>query len=314
MSYFIGFMVLLGAMTFLEKPFLCWFLARRFGLTRKGPALVGPLLRVGLREQVSTSTGEDGRTTTSHTTYIDYRVELKEAPPALKLQAEGAHSGVLAAQGKRELPTGDVDFDDLLWVECDEAGPALAYLTQARRQELVRAFWRLPAAQVVGKRFAGSVRYTGQDFWWITRTCATLAREIDVPKESRRLKGAGWVNRHQRLMVATWLLLLGAIPLGTAIGLELWFDRPDEGWRWWGFGVASPFVLVALAYVLSLPFATVLMRMLIRLLQVACVASMGLAAWTQQLWAILPVVVALVWAFSLQSWYHHVGRIRTGRS
>ncbi len=313
MSYVLGIALLCGASGLLLKPFLYWYLARRFGLTRAGPALVGPGVRVGLREEVSTSTDSEGRTSTSRTTYIDYRVDLKEAPPALKLQPESSHTGVLAAKGQRELSTGDVDFDDLLWVQCDEAGPAVSYLTQGRRQELVRAFWRLPSSEVGGRRFSGSQQYSSYGFWWITRTCAALAREIDVPKESRRLKGAGWVNRHQRLTVASWLLVLAVVPLGAGFGLEVWFDRPDSGYRWWGLAGASPFLAVALAYVLSLPGTTVLMRMLIRLMQLACVAGMVAAAWTQQLWAILPVIAALVWAFSLQRWYHHVGRIRTGR-
>lgn len=316
MGLLVWVLVVFGLFTvWCPKPLLLWYVARRLGLEHKGRALVKGGMRLGLRDEVTRSTDEDGRETTRTTTYIDYRVELEHAPGGLRLQPESSETGALAARGQRELVTEDVDFDDLLWVQGDEAGPALAYLTQSRRQELVRAFWRLPDARVQGRRFAGSQRYSSYSVWRIARICLRLSQEIDVPKDTRRLKGAGWVNRHQRFTVAAWLFVLASLTVGGGVGVDTLLPNLENRYTWGAAVAACPMLLVGMAYILSLPGTTGAMRVLIRTMQAGClVAAVGVSVYTQSWWALLALVAALAFTASLQSWYHHVGRVRTGGS
>ena len=271
--------------------------AARFGLQARGRTLSGRGLEVAL------ATEGMGR---SQSDVLTYTLTLPGCPPHLKLQVEGAGSGAKFAAGEQELETGDVDFDDLVWVESQSSEEALAYLTEAHRTAFTEAFWYLPEARLENGRFAGRQPWRGEgSLGEVLARCVQLCNDLEAPRTKRQPRG--WVNSWQRRYHAAWALVLAmafTVPAGTL--KYLGESTPSLAVLTGGL----LFLVSAVSLTAGAPGAAARLRHLVRLLQIGSVVGAAVLAPQLGDGGLIFAALVGVWCYALERWRHALFRVR----
>lgn len=272
--------------------------AAHFGLQHSGRTLTGRGIEATL---VTEGAGR------SQNDVLTYTVVLEGCPAHLALQTEGARTGAKMAAGERELETGDVDFDDLLWVESGNSEEALTYLTDARRTAFTEAFWALPEARVEGGRFVGRQPWRGEStLREVLTRCLQLCTDLEAPRVKRLPRG--WVNDYQRRYHASFALVF-AVALALP-GFVHYQSASDAA----GLGILTGgllFVVCATSLLSGAPGAAARLRGVVRLLQVAGVGAAAIMARDLPVsYNVALAVVVGVSCYGLERWRHALLRVR----
>jgi len=285
-----------------NQPRVLARVASRYGLEHMGRVLTGRGLQVAV---VSEGAGR------SRNEVLTWSVALEGCPPGLTLEAEGASTGARVAAGERELETGHVDFDDMVWVQATSPELALEYLTDLRCDAFTEAFWVLPEARVAVSQFAGRRPYSGEgSLREVLEGSLQLLTDLQVARPQRRFRG--WVNYVQRRYHAYWALALAVV---FAVPAGFWRYRGEVGPAVAALGAGLLFLICALGLVARAPGASTRLRIVVRMLQVAsicgaAVLSRDLISPTFALPALVFAAVVGAWCYVLERWRHALLRVR----
>lgn len=289
-------------------------LAKEHGLDHQGRSLRAPDWSATL---VTVKSGKNNQTT-----WID--LDLKTGSPhALTLYCEGAGSGERAQAGQREHVTGDIDFDDLLWIYGGGESAARWLAVEGRRTLLLEAFAALPSARLEKGHLKCRSQFVGQNLDVMVEQAIKLARWLPSPPESLpRSRPRGWVNAAQRHEHASSAFAMAVLFLIPGVSFAAWWllngQSPWPHLREPAGVVGLVFSLLALAFALAtigllarVPAAGPWLRGCLRAAQVLlCCGALGLVVVRDILVLVLGCGLAGFLVYVWERWRTALTRLR----
>lgn len=204
------------------------------GLEAIGENLQGPSI------QVRMYTPSRGRTV------VTYGCQLPtEGMPDLILLREGADSATEQARGHREITVGDVDFDDMFWVQTQDPGGVMRYLTPDRRKLLMYCLELFPEAQMLAGKLQGTFYF--DDYQGIKdriEAFQELQRCLSQPPPQPD-RPAGWYTQRQLLLWSRFFRKKAYVVVALQVILLLLASHSSN--RWWLLSLPTLLVLTGLS-------------------------------------------------------------------